>query len=200
MIASLRGRLLEKHPSRLIIDVNGVGYDVAVPLSTFYAIGETGSDVVLRVHTHVREDALQLFGFLTPLELAVFERLIAVSGIGPRLALTVLSGIEPAALVTAVQRGDIARLTAIPGVGKKTAERIGLEMKDRLPKALEALAGARPAPSPGDALREDLASALANLGYHRQAVEKVLDGVLAGGETPGFEAALRAALKQLVRA
>jgi Holliday junction DNA helicase RuvA len=200
MIASLRGRLLEKHPSRLIIDVNGVGYDVAVPLSTFYAIGETGSDVALRVHTHVREDALQLFGFLTPLELAVFERLIAVSGIGPRLALTVLSGIEPAALVTAVQRGDIARLTAIPGVGKKTAERIGLEMKDRLPKALEALAGAGPAPSPGDALREDLASALANLGYHRQAVERVLDGVLAGGETPGFEAALRAALKQLVRA
>jgi holliday junction DNA helicase RuvA len=200
MIAFLRGRVLEKHPNRVIVDVGGVGYDVAVPLSTFYGVGEAGAEVALRVHTHVREDALQLFGFLTPLELAVFERLIAVSGIGPKLALAVLSGIEPRDLVAAVQRGDVARLTAIPGVGKKTAERIGLEMRDRLPKAIEALAGAMPAPSPGDALRDDLVSALVNLGYHRQAIDKALDAVLGGDPPPAFEAALRAALKELVRA
>ncbi len=133
MIAFLTGRLLEKHPNRVTVDVHGVGYDVAVPLSTFYALGEPGADVSLRIHTHVREDALALFGFATPLEQLLFERLIAVSGIGPRLALAVLSGIEPAELVRAVRSQDTARLTAIPGVGKKTAERIGLELKDRLP-------------------------------------------------------------------
>lgn len=200
MIAFLRGRVLEKHPNRVIVDVGGVGYDVAVPLSTFYAVGDEGAEVALRVHTHVREDALQLFGFLTPLELAVFERLIAVSGIGPKLALAVLSGIDPRDLVVAVQRGDVARLTTIPGVGKKTAERIGLELRDRLTKAVEALAGAVPPPSPGDALRDDLVSALVNLGYHRQAVDKALDKVIGAAEPPRFEAALRAALKELARA
>lgn len=199
MIAFLRGRVIEKQPNRVIVDVGGVGYDVAVPLSTFYGVGEPGADVTLRVHTHVREDALTLFGFLTPLELAVFERLIAVSGIGPKLALAVLSGIEPRDLVKAVQRNDIARLTAIPGVGKKTAERIGLEMKDRLPKAIEALAGSLPPPSPGDALRDDLVSALVNLGYHRQAIDTALDAVLEDGDAPVFETALRAALKRLAR-
>jgi holliday junction DNA helicase RuvA len=197
MIAFLHGRVLEKQPNRIIVDVGGVGYDVAVPLSTFYGVGDPGAEVSLRVHTHVREDALTLFGFLTPLELALFERLIAVSGIGPKLALAVLSGIEARDLVGAVQRGDIARLTAIPGVGKKTAERIGLELKDRLSKALEALAGAAPPPLPGDALRDDLVSALVNLGYHRQAIDRALDAVLGDGEAPRFEAALRAALKEL---
>jgi holliday junction DNA helicase RuvA len=200
MIAFLHGRVLEKQPNRILVDVGGVGYDVSVPLSTFYGVGDPGAEVSLRVHTHVREDALTLFGFLTPLELALFERLIAVSGIGPKLALAVLSGIEPRDLVAAVQRGDIARLTAIPGVGKKTAERIGLELKDRLPKALEALAGAMPPPLPGDALRDDLVSALVNLGYHRQAIDRALDAVLGeggAGEAPRFEAALRAALKEL---
>ncbi len=199
MIAFLRGRVLEKQPNRVIVDVGGVGYDVAVPLSTFYGVGEPGAEVSLRVHTHVREEALTLFGFLTALELAVFERLIAVSGIGPKLALAVLSGIEPRELLAAVQRNDIARMTAIPGVGKKTAERIVLEMKDRLPRALEALAGALPPPSPGDALRDDLVSALLNLGYHRQAIDRALDAVLGGDEAPRFEAALRAALKELAR-
>ena len=132
MIALLRGRLAEKHPNRVIVDVQGVGYDVQVPLSTFYHLGELGSDVVFRVHTHVREDALALFGFSTMLELQLFEQLIGLSGIGPRLALAVISGIDPPDLVRAISEGDVGRLTGIPGVGKKTAERIGLELKDRL--------------------------------------------------------------------
>ena len=136
MIAHLRGSLLEKQPNRIIVDVGGVGYDVSVPLSTFYGLGEAGATVALRIHTHVREDALALFGFATRLEQELFERLIGVSGIGPKLALAVLSGIEPPDLIRAIERGDVARLTAIPGVGKKTAERIVLELKDRLPRAV----------------------------------------------------------------
>jgi Holliday junction DNA helicase RuvA len=198
VIAWLRGRLLEKAPTRVVLDVHGIGYDVAVPVSTFYALGDPGAEVTLRVHTHVREDALALYGFLTPFELAVFERLIATSGIGPKLALSVLSGIEAAELVQAVQRGDVARLTRIPGVGKKTAERICLELKDRLPTAGSGGA-APPAAAPEDALRDDLVSALVNLGYHRSAVDKVLDRQLSGGDPPPFHAALRTALKDLAR-
>lgn len=200
MIALLRGRVLEKQVNRVIVDVSGVGYDVAVPLSTFYNLGEPGTEVVLRIHTHVREDQLALFGFLTPLELALFERLIAISGIGPKLALAVLSGMEPRDLVSAIQRGDVARLTSIPGIGKKTAERISMELRDRLPKALEATVGVAPAPSAGDVLRDDVASALVNLGYHRQAVDKVLDRLLERDDTPDFERTLRSALKELARA
>ena len=135
MIAYLRGKIFEKHPNRIVVDVNGVGYDVSVPLSTFYGLGEPGVDVALRIHTHVREDALSLYGFATLIEQELFERLISVSGIGPKVALAVLSGIEPQELVRAIERGDHARLTAIPGVGKKTSERIVLELKDRLPRA-----------------------------------------------------------------
>jgi Holliday junction DNA helicase RuvA len=198
VIAWLRGRLIEKAPTRVILDVQGVGYDVAVPVSTFYALGDPGAEVTLRVHTHVREDALALFGFLTAFELTVFERLIATSGIGPKLALAVLSGIEAADLVRAVQRGDVARLTRIPGVGRKTAERICLELKDRLP-VVEGDDATAPPPPPADALRDDLVSALVNLGYHRTAVDKVLDRQLADGDPPPFDAALRAALKDLAR-
>jgi holliday junction DNA helicase RuvA len=200
MIAFLRGRVFEKHPNRLIVDVAGVGYDVAVPLSTFYTAGDAGAEIALRIHTHVRDDQLALFGFATPLELAVFERLIAVSGIGPKLALAVLSGIEPRELVSAIQRSDHARLTRIPGVGKKTAERIVLELRDRLPKAVEAAAAGASVLAPGDALRDDLVSALTNLGYHRQAIDKTLDAQLGGDDTPRFEDVLRAALKDLSRA
>ena len=135
MIAHLRGSILEKHPNRIVIDVNGVGYDVFVPLSTFYGLGDAGAAIALRIHTHVREDALVLYGFATLLEQELFERLIGVSGIGPKVALAVLSGIEPQELIRAIERGDLARLTAIPGVGKKTSERIVLELKDRLPRA-----------------------------------------------------------------
>ena len=147
MIAHLRGRLLEKHPNRVIVDVQGVGYEVHVPLSTFYDLAEAGGEISLRVHTHVREDALALYGFATMLELQIFERLISVSGIGPKLALAVLSGIEPEELVAAVRHGDVVRLTGIPGVGKKTAERIGLELKDRLPALLPADEGVASGPS-----------------------------------------------------
>ena len=142
MIASLRGRLAEKAPNRIIVDIGGVGYDVAVPLSTYYTLGNPGTDVALRVHTHVREDILALYGFSTALELQIFERLIGISGIGPKLALAVLSGIDVTDLVRAIQAGDVGRLTAIPGIGKKTAERIGLELKDKLPKGLVDEAGA----------------------------------------------------------
>ena len=138
MIAQLRGRLLEKHPNRVIIDVHGVGYDVHVPLSTFYEMAEPGGEIALRIHTHVREDALVLFGFATLLELQIFERLISVSGIGPKLALAVLSGIETNELVAAIRQANVARLTGIPGIGKKTAERIGLELKDKMATLLPA--------------------------------------------------------------
>jgi holliday junction DNA helicase RuvA len=202
MIAFLRGRVLEKHPSRLIVDVGGVGYDLAVPLSTFYTAGDAGSDITLRVHTHVREDQLALYGFATSLELSAFERLITISGIGPKLALAVLSGIEPRDLIGAIQRGDVARLTSIPGVGKKTAERIVVELRDRLPKDVEA--SAAPTRGTNDALRDDLVSALVNLGYHRQAIDKVLEKVATpaadSGAAPKFQDALRAALRELSRA
>ena len=197
MIALLRGRLAEKQPNRVIVDVQGVGYDVHIPLSTFYGLGEPGSDVVFRVHTHVREGTLALFGFATPLELQLFEQLIGISGIGPRLALAVLSGIESADLVRAVRQGDVGRLTGMPGVGKKTAERIGLELKDRLPATLGAgqdsdVAGASPD------TRGDLLSALVNLGYHRPLAERAVDSALAG-EDGSFEQILRRALKELAR-
>ncbi|MEI6668643.1 MAG: Holliday junction branch migration protein RuvA [Acidobacteriota bacterium] len=200
MIAMLRGRLADKQPNRIIIDVGGVGYDVSVPLSTFYRLGEPGSDVVLRIHTHVREDALALYGFGTAFEQQIFERLIATSGIGPKLALAVLSGIEAADLVRAVQSGDVVRLTAIPGVGKKTAERICLELKDRLPTGIGFDADAdRDADRPGEGLRRDLLSALENLGYHRPLTERAVDAALSRVESPTFELALKQALRELAR-
>ena len=200
MIAFLRGRVLEKHPNRLIVDVAGVGYDVAVPLSTFYTVGDDGAEVSLRVHTHVREDQLSLYGFATALELTVFERMIAVSGIGPKLALAVLSGIEPREFVAAIQRADFGRLTRIPGVGRKTAERIVVELRDRLPAAVAGAGVAVAAASPEDVMRDDLVSALSNLGYHQQAIDKVLDKVLREHATEKFEDVLRATLKELSRA
>jgi Holliday junction DNA helicase RuvA len=179
------------------VDVNGVGYEVSVPLSTFYGLGEAGSEIALRVHTHVREDALALYGFATPLEQALFERLIGVSGIGPKVALAVLSGIEPAELIRAIERSDLARLTAIPGVGKKTSERIVLELKDRLPRVQPAPGGETPATVAPPALRDDLLSALINLGYHRPLAEKAVDAAIK--RTPGgeFELTLKQALREL---
>ena len=196
MIAHLSGTLLEKQVQRLVVNVGGVGYDVQVPLSTFYGIGEPGSSVSLRVHTHVREDAIQLFGFGTALELSLFQRLIAVNGIGPKVALSVLSGIEPGDLVRAIRQSDVGRLTSIPGVGKKTAERIVVELRDRLPgsEAAETVDAAE-----GGDLRSDVLSALANLGYHRAAAEKALDGVMRRNEPKTFDALLREALKALSR-
>jgi Holliday junction DNA helicase RuvA len=199
MIASLRGTLVGKAPNRLIVDVAGVGYDVQVPLSTFYVLGEEGSTVTLRVHTHVREDAISLFGFASTLELELFTRLIAINGIGPKLALAVLSGIEPHDLVRAIRLQDVARLTAIPGVGKKTAERIGLELKDRLPATMQAPEPTPHAASPGDQMRDDLLSALLHLGDQRQTAEKALDRVLEEAPDSGFEAALKSTLRRLMK-
>ena len=199
MIARLKGTLVEKSPSRLTLDVGGVGYDVLVPLSTFYGLGEPGSSVVLRVHTHVREDVIALYGFASALEQDLFERLISISGIGPKLALAVLSGIDPSDLVRAIRAQDVARLTRIPGVGKKTAERIGLELKDRLPLAPAPVEAAAAGTASDDALRDDLLSALANLGYQRAAVEKVVTAVLRKSPDASFEQALRDVLRGMMK-
>lgn len=177
MIARLSGTLLEKHVQRLVVDVGGVGYEVLVPLSTLYALGELGSSVSLGVYTRVTDDAIQLYGFHTSLERALFERLIGVNGVGPKLALAVLSGIEPSELVRAIRQADVARLTRTPGIGKKTAERLVLELKDRLPPGLDA-ATDTPRPADGDEVRDDIMSALVNLGYQRNAIEKTVDTVI----------------------
>ena len=200
MIALLRGTLTEKGPSRLIVDVSGVGYEVLVPLSTFYELAEPGAPVTLRIHTHVREDVISLYGFGSRIEQDLFERLIAIGGVGPKLALAVLSGIEPAELIRAVRTQDVARLTSIPGVGRKTAERIGLELKDRLPASLQAAEPAPAAAAPGDQLRDDLLSALLNLGYHRPVAERAIDRVTGGTPALSFEEALKGALRQLMKA
>jgi Holliday junction DNA helicase RuvA len=202
LIAHLRGRLFEKQPNRIVVDVGGVGYDVFVPLSTFYILGDPGDEVALRIHTHVREDAFTLYGFATLLEQGLFERLIGVSGIGPRLALAVLSGIEPLELVRAIERGDLARLTAIPGVGKKTSERLVLELKDRLPRAQLAAAVAGSTAPDEPVLRDDVLSALLNLGYHRPLAERAVDAAIktfGATSDAGFERTLKQALRELAK-
>jgi Holliday junction DNA helicase RuvA len=199
VIAQLAGTLSQKSPGRIILDVHGVGYDVMVPLSTFYVVGEAGAPVTLRVHTYVREGIFALYGFATALEHDLFERLISISGVGPKLALAVLSGMEPPDVVRAIRSQDVARLTSIPGIGRKTAERIGLELKDRLPKSVEAAAeSARPA-TPEDQLRADLLSALLNLGYQRQAAEKAIEKELRLAPDASFETSLRAVLRSLMK-
>ena len=199
MIARLTGRVVEKQATRLVLDVQGVGYDVQVPLSTFYHLPDAGGVVTLRIHTHVREDALSLFGFGTALEQQLFERLIAISGIGPKLALAVLSGIDPMELVRAVQAGDVGRLTLIPGVGKKTAERMGLELKDRLPQQLTEDLAAAGSSAGGMSVRADVLSALLNLGYHRPLAEKAVDAALKAPGEPVFERVLRDALQRMTK-
>jgi len=194
VIGQVRGCLLRKEPQEAIVDVGGVGYRVAIPLSTFYRIGEPGGEVTLLIHTHVREDTLALFGFLTAAEQALFERLIAVSGVGPKLALSILSGIEAPDLVAALRSSDVVRLTRIPGVGKKTAERLVLELKDKV----QGLAAAEEAPSaePTSSAKEDLVSALLHLGYSRPEAERGVDRALKEG-AGRFEDLLRRTLRIL---
>jgi Holliday junction DNA helicase RuvA len=170
VIGSLRGRLASKSPQELLVDVGGVGYRVHVPLSTFYGVGDPGAEVSLLIHTHVRDDALLLFGFLTSQEEMLFQRLIGVSGVGPKLAINILSGIEVGELASALRTGDVMRLTRIPGVGKKTAERLVLELKD----AMQRLSPAEPRPPEGDGRQADLLTALVHLGYSRAEVEPVV--------------------------
>jgi Holliday junction DNA helicase RuvA len=194
VIAHLRGRVLRKGPQEVVVDVQGVGYRVGIPVSTFYRLGEPGEDVSLLIHTHVREDTLALFGFVSAVELSLFERLISVAGVGPRLAVNVLSGIETPDLMEALRVGDVARLTRIPGVGRKTAERLVLELKDKMPAvAAESL---EPAAAPAGGPKDDLLSALANLGYSRAEAEKGVDRALREGDGR-FEDLLRRALRIL---
>jgi holliday junction DNA helicase RuvA len=200
MIAHLRGTILEKHPNQVIVETTGVGYDIQIPVSTYTTLGDAGSSVTLRIHTHVREDALQLFGFATAEEKLVFERLISVSGIGPKLAVTVLSGLPTSDLINAIRSGDVQKLVRIPGVGKKTAERMVLELKDKL---VTVGAGAKDiapvAPAPGlDALEQDVLSALLNLGCARPAAEDAIQKAKKNGAPREFEPLFRAALS-LVR-
>jgi holliday junction DNA helicase RuvA len=193
VIAHLRGRLLRKSPQEVVVDVAGVGYRVAIPVSTFYRLAEEGGEVSLRVHTHVREDTLALFGFLTVHEHDLFERLIQVAGVGPKLAVNILSGIEAAELAAALRGSDVARLTRIPGVGKKTAERLVVELKDKMPPAAapETAASADAEATP----KEDLLSALAHLGYSRGEAERGVDRALRENGTGRFEDLLRRALQ-----
>lgn len=193
MIAQLRGRILKKDAQAVVIDVGGVGYDVTIPVSTFYRLGETGAEVTLLTHTHVREDTLALFGFMTATEQTLFERLIAVAGVGPRLAISILSGIETPDLVGALRAGDVARLTRIPGVGKKTAERLVLELRDKV----KDLAGPTPAAASPATPRDDLVSALAHLGYSRPEAERGADKALRDHGDERFEDLLRRTLRIL---
>jgi holliday junction DNA helicase RuvA len=200
MIALLRGKLLEKHPNQAIVDAGGVGYDVVIPVSTFSALPETGSEVKLRIHTHVREDALALFGFLTADEKSIFEKLISVSGIGPSLAIKVLSGMATADLIPAIRSGHVEQLVRIPGVGKKTAERIVLELKDKL-EGIGGGAAAGPAEKPAAALsavEQDVLSALLNLGCNRAAADAAVRKAKANGVPAEFEPLFRKSL-ELVR-
>jgi len=192
MIAHLRGRLLRKAPQAVVIDVGGVGYRASIPVSTFYRLGEEGSEVSLRIHTHVREDTLALFGFASAAEHELFERLIDVAGVGPRLALNILSGIEADDLVEALRSSDVARLVRIPGVGRKTAERLVVELKDKMP-----VTAASSGQTVSTALtpKDDLLSALANLGYSRGEAERGVDRALRDDGTGRFEDLLRRALQ-----
>ncbi len=192
MIAHLRGKLIAKHPNQAIVEAGGVGYDVVISIPTFSDLPAVGSEVALHIHTHVREDAIALFGFLRPEERRLFEKLLAVSGIGPKLAITILSGMPATEMVGAIRGGDVARLTRIPGIGKKTAERMVLELRDKLEEF-----GAAPAARAASAVEEDVLSALVNLGYQRAAAERALAAAARNGGSATFDALFRDALAAL---
>jgi Holliday junction DNA helicase RuvA len=195
MIGLLRGRLLDKRPNQVILDVGGVGYLVAIPLSTFATVGELHAEVTLLIHTHVREDALALYGFLSAREKHLFELLLGASGVGPSLALKILSGMNVEELIPAIRTGDLARLTKIPGVGRKTAERMVVELKDKL-EAVAVEAEKPPAASPAG-VASDVRSALINLGYDERAAEAAVSEAKRQTGTTSFEHLLRATLAAL---
>ena len=195
MIGQLRGRLAEKRPNQVLVDVGGVGYLVHVPLSTFAALGELHAEVTLLIHTHVREDALSLFGFVSAREKHFFELLISASGVGPSLALKILSGMSVEELVPAIRNGDLVRLTKIPGVGRKTAERIVVELKDKLEAV--AIEAEKPALASPAGIEADVISALVNLGYDARAAESAAAEAKREGGTGNFERLLRASLQVL---
>jgi Holliday junction DNA helicase RuvA len=199
MISHLRGTLLEKHPNQVVVDVHGVGYEVTIPVSVYSSLPETGAEVRLHIHTHVREDVLALFGFPSAGDKALFEKLITVSGIGPKLAVTALSGLAATELAGAIRSGSIEQLVRIPGVGKKTAERMILELRDKLDlTGLPERAGAVPVKSSFDPVEEDVISALMNFGATRAAAEGAVNKARSGTEANDFDSLFRRALK-LVR-
>jgi len=195
MIAHLRGRVLSKRPSHAVVDVNGVGYEVAISVPTFSELPNPGGEVSLHIHTHVREDALSLYGFLRPQEKELFERLISVSGIGPKLAITVLSGMQAEKMVAAIRGNNVATLTKIPGIGKKTAERMVLELRDKLDSfGVAAAVVSRHSP-----MEEDVLSALTNLGYQRAAAERALASAGKNGGSHTFDQLFRESLAALAK-
>lgn len=202
MIAYLSGKLLEKNANSVIVDVGGVGYDVSIPLSTFYELGDIGSDVQLRIYTHVREDAIQLFGFKTDRERQLYLRLISVQGVGAKSGITMLSGMSADEMINAIRGNNLAKLTSIPGVGRKTAERVVIELRDKVNEldhgtpAADRLTGT---PLPADAVFEDALSALINLGYQRGLAEKALKQAVDEGAEPTVQKLLRSALQVLAK-
>jgi Holliday junction DNA helicase RuvA len=206
MIAYLSGKLLEKQATSVIIDVGGIGYEVTIPLSTFYELGEEGADVSLRIYTHVREDALQLFGFKSEREKQLYLKLISVQGIGAKSGISMLSGMSAEEIVTAIRTDNLARLTSIPGVGRKTAERLVIELRDKLNEftaqsALERAASgtSAQAEAPADAVYDDALSALVNLGYQRNAAEKALKQAIKDGTEISVQKLLRKSLQLLAK-
>jgi Holliday junction DNA helicase RuvA len=206
MIAHLSGTLLAKQATSVILDVGGVGYEVTIPLSTFYDLEDSGSPVQLRIYTHVREDALQLYGFKTARERELFLKLISVSGIGPKLGITMLSGMSADEIIASIRTNNLVRLTSIPGVGKKTAERLVIELRDKisalsspaLEEELGAKAGAS-AEATADSIREDALSALLNFGYQKAAAEKALTAALQESGEITVETLLRRSLRLLAK-
>ena len=206
MIAHLSGTLLSKQANNVIVDVGGIGYEVTIPLSTFYDLEDAGASIALRIYTHVREDALQLFGFKTARERELFLKLITVSGIGPKLGITMLSGMSADEIIASIRTNNLARLTSIPGVGRKTAERLVIELRDKIAAlsspALEEEFGAKTGgatPSAQDAVRDDALSALLNLEYPRAAAEKAITTAIQEGGDISVELILRRALRLLAK-
>lgn len=206
MIAHLSGILLSKQPNSVIVDVGGVGYELIIPVSTFYELEETGANTQLRVYTHVREEALQLYGFKTARERELFLQIISVSGIGPKIAITLLSGMGANEIITSIRTNNLARLTSIPGVGRKTAERLVVELRDKITAlsspALEQEFAGEPGQRAGtspDAMRDDALSALLNLGYQKSAAEKAIKAAIDEGGDLSVELILRRGLRSLSR-
>jgi Holliday junction DNA helicase RuvA len=196
MIGQLRGRLTDKRPNQILVDVGGVGYLVQVPLSTYAALGELHAEVTLLIHTHVREDAFALYGFLSSREKHFFEMLLSASGVGPSLALKILSGMSVEELIPAIRNGDLVRLTKIPGVGRKTAERMVVELKDKL-DAVTVESAERPAASSAAGIEADVVSALVNLGYDARTAEAAVADAKRESGTKNFEQLLRTSLQVL---
>jgi holliday junction DNA helicase RuvA len=194
MIAHLRGKLLAKHPNQIVIETGGVGYEVTISVPTFSKLPANGSEVALHIYTHVREDVLALYGFLHPAEKQLFEKLMTVSGIGAKLAITILSGMAAEELVGAIRENQVARLTKIPGIGKKTAERMVLELRDKL---LSQPGASNSVLESTSVIEDDVLSALLNLGYQRTAAERALADLIKGGKSESFDSTFREALARL---